>query len=176
MEYPIDDNRKSVLTEFLSLSDRSQLVWVKELTVSELLTLRGQLFGDIADGEACDADDREAWQEAFGEPVSNDTLAAILYRCEPEEYDGAWQDAGQQAALTPAALRKLRLDTYESQVRPLLHADAGFQERFVLSLARDDREALLRLLDRYAREFGRSARCRAAEDLIRSLLHRGVSR
>lgn len=144
------------LEEFLGLSKQSQLVWVAELSPDDLETLRDEYF---------------AWSECEGDgPLCMDVLAAILRKCEgEEEYDEVWQDSEVRLALDPSALLKLRIDTYENQVRPLLHQPETAQRQFVLSLIPADRLGMLKLLDRYAREYGRSARCRALEDLIRSI-------
>lgn len=98
--------------------------------------------------------------------IHAEVLAGLLERASPEEYLGAEQDPDLRDALTPESLARVRQATYDSQLRPLLLEPQAGQLAFVGSLNSAERAALLQLLDRYAREFGRSHACRNLETLI----------
>lgn len=143
------------LMEFLRLSPSAQLRVIKGVKIENLKTLRDQI---------------EAYAEVHGgSPVTLEVLIAIMWLCEPKLYSDREQSAALRQKTTPAALKKVRMATYESKIRPLLHFSVAKQKEYVISLSIDDRAALLKLLDHYAREFGRSERCRSFEELIRSI-------
>jgi alkanesulfonate monooxygenase SsuD/methylene tetrahydromethanopterin reductase-like flavin-dependent oxidoreductase (luciferase family) len=143
------------LAAFLEMKPLAQLVWVSKMSPDDLATLADALLG------YAEKHDRE--------PVSIRVFATILWTCDPREYNDREQESNLREALSAESLRKLREDTYENQVRPALHAGAVRQNKYVLSLIPDDRATLLKLLDRYAREFGRSERVRSLEELIRTI-------
>ncbi|MFI5113516.1 MAG: hypothetical protein ACHP7J_00125 [Terriglobales bacterium] len=142
------------LSTFLSLSRPQQIEFVKSLSIDELTILHNLYAESIAD--------RRLRQVEYA------VYELMLLRLDPGEHDEVAQDSELRLALTPQELAKVRADTYENQVRPLLHAAEDAQRAFVDSLPHEERVALLKLLDRYAREYGRSKRCKELEELVHS--------
>ena len=157
---PVPQNSQSVppidpLKEFLALSQEQQIALVNILPVQELLVLHNIYVDTIG--------------LRTMRPVEYDVYERILERLEPEGHSEYSQDAELRLALTPERLAMVRADTYENQVRPLLHEPPEKQEKRLRLLDRDELEALEKLLDRYAREYGRSRRCSELENLVKSL-------
>jgi hypothetical protein len=142
------------LADFLAMTEARQLTIIKRLNRENLQTLHDQLITHAI---------------LHPQPVTIVVLTAILWTCDPKDYDDREQPTDLRKKLTPKSLAAMRAGTYESVVRPLIHFSTEKQESYAKSLDDEDRKALLKLIDRYAREYGRSASVRSLEDLIRSV-------
>lgn len=99
-----------------------------------------------------------------------DLFERMLERLDPQSHMDSAQESDLRESLTLPALARLRADTYDNKLRPLLHLSADQQDSRLASLDPEKLANLLKLLDRYAREYGRSHRVRDLESRIREML------
>lgn len=149
------EDRLAQVSDFLSQPIDEQFKFIDSLDKVKLARLH-DLYFDLAATRPMLPSEYRAFER-------------ILARHEPTTHDEHAQEASIRELLKPENLAKLRADTYDSQVRPLLSQPHEWQIQWLKNLSASQLDALTVLLSRYAGEFGRSRRCVQLENLVHSI-------